>query len=213
MRNQGLIVGSGLPLLLCVLLVGCGSTADRLLYDGPLTAADIRAATPPPPAPLEPLELTARQRPLMAQNTVPAPVVLPPAEVVSVQAEGMAAKPPPAPADAPEILARVEQWRSAWAGRDLESYLGMYMPTYRGDAASPAQWRANRERVIGQAGNITLSLGEPTIRTLDAGRIETSFVQRYRTEKRSDQGIKRLVWRRVDKRWLIEQESFSPDKS
>lgn len=165
---------------------------------GPLAAKVFDA---PPPPPLEQVETAAPG----------APVAPPPAP---------AAAPAPAPAPIPtlpvaapaadELLAFLAGWRDAWAGRDVAAYLQHYHPEFKGQTVSPAQWRSARQRIIGRAGQIELVLGQPEIRREGSDRAWLTFEQRYRSQALRDDGIKQLQLRKVDGRWLIEQEVFTP---
>ena len=75
-------------------------------------------------------------------------------------------------------------------------------------AARPAG-RQTRQRVIGKAGEIELTLGRADIRQRDAQRVSASFTQQYRSNSKTDSGVKTLQFRLIDGQWLIEQESFS----
>lgn len=131
------------------------------------------------------------------------------------------APPPPLPRAAQTTHAQpanhslresLESWRKAWAGRDVAAYLQHYHPAFQGSASTPEQWRAARQQAIGRAGSIELQLGQPEIRLEGADRAWLSFTQRYRAQNLSDEGIKQLQLRRTDGRWLIEQESFTPNR-
>ena len=66
--------------------------------------------------------------------------------------------------------------------------------------------------MIGRAGQIELHLGKLEIRREGDDRSWLTFEQRYKTQSYTDSGIKQLQLRRVDGKWLIEQEVFSTAK-
>ncbi|MPN40470.1 hypothetical protein SDC9_188008 [bioreactor metagenome] len=66
--------------------------------------------------------------------------------------------------------------------------------------------------MIGRAGQIELQLGTLEIRREGDDRAWLTFEQRYKTQSYTDSGIKQLQLRRVDGKWLIEQEVFSTAK-
>lgn len=150
--------------------------------------------------------------PMVEEASTPAPSVAPP----SVEATPAAPAPAPAPVAEPapppdnSLALFLTGWRDAWAGRDVAAYLAYYHPDFKGNMVSPAQWRSARQRIIGRAGQIELELGQPEIRREGADRAWLTFDQRYRSQALSDQGIKQLQLRRIDGRWLIEQEVFTP---
>jgi hypothetical protein len=149
----------------------------------------------------------------VSEPAAPAPSVAPPlADAATV----VAAPPAPVADLAPSPDNSLDQflagWRDAWAGRDIAAYLTYYHPAFKGNMVSPAQWRAARQRIIGRAGQIELELGQPEIRREGEDRAWLTFEQRYRSQALSDEGLKQLQLRKVDGRWLIEQEVFTPRK-
>lgn len=158
----------------------------------------------------------APEPPPMEQEAPPAPPV-----AIAPPPAPSAPMPMPAPSAAQAALAPQAErslreflngWRNAWAGRDIAAYLQHYHPDFKGQAASPEQWRAARQRIIGRAGEIELQLGQAEIRLEGSDRAWLTFAQRYRTKALSDEGIKQLQLRRTDGRWLIEQETFTPNR-
>ena len=156
----------------------------------------------------------APEPPPMEQEAPPAPqspIVPPPAPSAPMPAPS-AAQAAPAPQAERSLRQFLDGWRDAWSGRDIAAYLQHYHPDFKGQAASPEQWRADRQRIIGRAGEIELQLGQAEIRLEGSDRAWLTFAQRYRTKGVSDEGIKQLQLRRTDGRWLIEQESFTPNR-
>lgn len=153
----------------------------------------------------------APEPPPMEQEAPPVAIAPPPAPSTPMPAPraAQAASAPQAERSLREFL---DGWRNAWAGRDVAAYLRHYHPDFKGQAASPEQWRAARQRIIGRAGEIELQLGQAEIRLEGSDRAWLTFEQRYRTKALSDEGIKQLQLRRTDGRWLIEQETFTPDR-
>lgn len=180
----------GLMLCLATLTIGTTACSNR-----PSTNYDV--PTPPP-----------------MDEEVPAPRPASAAALSAMPARGrtMPTPPPPAAAPASTLPDFLESWRKAWAGRDVAAYLQHYHPAFQGSASTPEQWRAARQQAIGRAGSIELQLGQPEIRQEGADRAWLSFTQRYRAQNLSDEGIKQLQLRRVAGRWLIEQETFTPNR-
>jgi len=182
--RQGMAVGM---VALSLGATGCSHTMSAI-FDAP----------EPPPM----VEDTAVTPAPEASQPVAAALTEPPA------APTAAIAPPPDNSLHPFLTA----WRDAWASRDVAAYLQHYHPDFKGQTSSPAQWRAARQRVIGRAGQIELELGQPEIRREGEDRAWLTFEQRYRSQALSDEGLKQLQLRKVDGRWLIEQEVFTPRK-
>jgi len=182
--RPGLVAGL---LALSLGATGCGHTMSAI-FDAP---------EPPPMTE----ETSAPPATAPAQSTTVAVAEAPAAPSASVT--------PPPDHSLPLFLSG---WRDAWAGRDVAAYLQHYHPDFKGQMSSPAQWRAARQRVIGRAGQIELELGQPEIRREGEDRAWLTFDQRYRSSALSDDGLKQLQLRKIDGRWLIEQEVFTPRK-
>jgi len=129
----------------------------------------------------------------------------------TAQPAGTPTAPPATSAQATqaEVRSLLNAWRDAWAKRDVPTYLSFYHPAFKGNESSPENWRASRQRIINHAKKIELSIGEPEIRIDAADHATASFTQKYRANSKNDAGRKTLQLRRIDGRWLIEQEVFS----
>lgn len=108
-----------------------------------------------------------------------------------------------------EVRDVLNAWRDAWSNRDVPRYLSFYQPSFKGNASSPENWRASRQRMLSQAKKIAVSFDEPQIRINAADHATATFNQEYRADNKSDAGRKTLQLRRTDGRWLIEKEVFS----
>lgn len=190
-------------LLAALLLVvagmsGCNSTRSYL-FDAPEAPASIRMQIKPPP------EMPGEAPP---KTTFTAP---PPARASEAPAAMPQTRAAPVAMPDPQeaVRSQLAAWRQAWASRDVPAYLAFYAPGFKAGESSPARWQATRQRVIGKAGEIELTLGRADIRQLDAQRVSASFTQQYRSNSKTDSGVKTLQFRLIDGQWLIEQESFS----
>ena len=181
-------------------LGGCGKTVDWL-FDGPDTPAAVRASIQPPP------EMPGSATPPPMPQAAPAPAIVaaPPASAPTLPA-------PAASNAAAEIRDQLAAWREAWSKRDVNAYLAFYAPGFKGREASAEKWQASRKRVIENASGIAINLGEPDIQPAGPDRASATFTQRYRASNKTDSGIKTLQFRRIDGRWLIEQEDFNADR-
>ncbi len=104
---------------------------------------------------------------------------------------------------APELVAlspqqMVQSWLDAWQGQDLENYFASYAedfdPRYH---RSKSAWRSNRERVIGNASQITLELSGFTMISEDADNIEVHFWLAYSSPSYRDDTRKKLVLKKL----------------
>lgn len=162
-------------------LSGCSNTLDRL-FDAP---------PPEPQATMAPLE----DRPIIAER----------ATSHATPSSQLEATPEMPQAALRNVLGA---WREAWAERNVEAYLAFYAPGFKGNETTPEKWQANRRRVIGLAKKIELGIGEPQIMLNDTEHATLTFAQKYHASNKRDAGTKTLHLRKIDGRWLIEQESF-----
>ena len=140
-------------------------------------------------------ELDARARSMGTQVGVTA--VKPPADEP---------KPVVANAEAVQTVAqRLTDWAAAWSAKDIESYLGFYSKDFSAKGTR-AQWEANRRKLVGKPGPISLKID--SIKTTPQGSdVITSFEQAYSSSNYKDKGPKTLTWRQQEGRWVIVKES------
>lgn len=92
----------------------------------------------------------------------------------------------------------VQAWLDAWEGQDLDKYFASYsdgfVPRYH---RSKSAWRSNRERVIGNASEISLELSDFMIISEDAENIEVHFWLAYSSPTYRDDTRKKLVLKKL----------------
>ncbi|MCB1914190.1 MAG: tetratricopeptide repeat protein [Rhodocyclaceae bacterium] len=104
------------------------------------------------------------------------------------------------------LQARLEHWRTAWQGKDLDAYLGAY-----GDAFVPADgmslpaWKALRAKRLGKPGAIEVSVAQIEI-DLRGDEATMRFEQGYRSSNYRDRSLKTLEWQRRGGDWVIVAE-------
>lgn len=103
----------------------------------------------------------------------------------------------------------MQDWRTAWANKNTDAYLAFYAADFQGNANTPEQWRANRQRILGQAKFIDLRIGPAKIDLESADLATLSFPLDYASDRFADHGTKTLQLRRDNGRWLIENETFT----
>lgn len=125
-------------------------------------AIDGGAATPAPPAAVEPVAAPA------ASATSPAALVGAAAEAVAV--------------DVGEAQARdlLERWRQAWASRDVEAYLACYSPEFKtADGQPRSAWAAARRNKLSSQSEISLRVHDVRVERIDANQLQVEFLQDY----------------------------------
>jgi hypothetical protein len=148
----------------------------------------------PVPRPDDPTTLTAQ---------APVPATVPAAEAPAPQA---------AVAESTETLATVaawetlDRWVSAWARRDMGTYLASYDNGFKGRHANRDDWvRERTQRIAGRAW-IEVQLSN-IAETHEASGVAFTFTQTYRSPGFSDTTERRVRLKPVADRWLIVEES------
>ncbi|MDP3606588.1 MAG: TolC family outer membrane protein [Polaromonas sp.] len=168
--------------------------------------APATAVSPPTPAPAR----------VPAPVPAPVPVPLPAAPPVLVPAPAPDAQLPapaalassPDDANYTEVRQALQNWRAAWASRDVDVYLQFYAPNFvpptGGDRES---WKERRKTALSRASDLTVEIADLTVTLNDATHATMVFRQTYRSANYRDIVTKTLQWMKVGDRWLIVRES------
>lgn len=153
--------------------------------------------------PMPPLRAATESAPAAP---APAPVVVPPMPAASA-----APAVPGAAVIEGQVRTALENWRAAWASRNVAAYLQAY-----GGGFTPPQgltrdaWEARRRAIIGRAADVTIDIGTPQVTALAPDQATTTFTQSYRSATHSDRVRKTLGWKRVGGQWVIVSETAEP---
>ena len=178
---------TGTMLVAMLLSIGAGAGATWLATQ----AVPQQPAVPAPVAPIASI----------APIAVPTPVR---PEVV----ETAAVAPAPQPSDEDQARELIENWRAAWAGRDVDAYLASY-----GADFTPANgqafdaWTTARRKNISTRSSIAVATNDLTLERLDAQRMKAHFLQDYASGNyRETAQPKTLLLVRGDAGWKIAGE-------
>jgi MSHA biogenesis protein MshM len=132
----------------------------------------------------------AQQR-LASDSVISEPVLM---EIVPEQLE----QPEPLEPIALNPQEVVQGWLEAWEGQDLEKYFAAYdegfVPRYH---SSRSAWRSDRERVIGNASQISLELSDFELIVEDDEMVEVHFWLSYRSPTYRDETRKKLILKKL----------------
>jgi outer membrane protein assembly factor BamE len=172
------------------------------------------ADAPAPEAPAGALKLPAPAAAATSAATAPA---------ASTPAPAPAPAAPPAPsASAPakdmvaselarietEVVAMLEDWRSAWAEKNVAKYIAFYAPEYKGEYTNRSTWEAQRRQRLAAAKNIRIDMTDARVLITAPEKARVSMQQRYRSDGFEESGAKSLYLVKRGGRWLIENELF-----
>ena len=106
-----------------------------------------------------------------------------------------------------EVLKALNQWAQAWAGNDVNGYLGHYaadFQTPKGVARS--DWEAQRKARIAKPRKIQVNIESPKVVFNSNGRVTVTFRQHYQSGALKVDSTKTLVMVKAGDKWLIQQE-------
>ena len=141
---------------------------------------------------------TPTNAPSAPAATKPAPAPAP------VAAAPVTAQPPEG---TQEVIAAVQAWAKAWAGKDMAGYLGAY-----GDKFDPPgkqsrkAWEAERTDRIVSKRTITVDVSDFDVKMAD-GKASVDFRQNYKAGSLVANSRKTLEMMRQNGRWMIVRES------
>jgi outer membrane protein assembly factor BamE len=191
--------------------------------DAPAAAkpADAPAATSAPATPEAPAGALKLPAPA-ATSAATAPAASTPAPAAAAAASPPPAAPPAPSASAPakemvaselsrietEVVAMLEDWRSAWAEKNVAKYVAFYAPEYKGEYTNRSTWEAQRRQRLAAAKNIRIDMTDARVLITAPEKARVSMQQRYRSDGFEESGAKSLYLVKRGGRWLIENELF-----
>lgn len=111
--------------------------------------------------------------------------------------------------DAALISDMLNGWVAAWAGKDVESYLGYYSSDFKPNKGSRSAWESQRNKRLSNKDYISVSLSNVQIDLQTDSMAEVMFDQEYSSNNYSDKGSKVLTLVKENDQWLIQKETFS----
>jgi len=104
-----------------------------------------------------------------------------------------------------QVLQAVEQWRTAWSGRDIDAFLASYSDRFQpGGGQTLEQWRDHKRRVIGKSRKIEVRLEKVLVQPSRSGkRARVQLLQHYRSDALQSSGRKQLELELETTGWKI----------
>ena len=202
--------------VLYTLLAGPGRVAESRRSADEARAPTLPSAVPTPPARSEPPPTDVR--PPRSGRAIDAPPASSDHAAASVGAVPSEQRVPPTAAEARarrEIRGAVMAWIDAQRRRDLDAQMRFYPQRvsvfYRARDVDRRAVRAEKARVLGDASNVELSVGEPIIAVdVTEGRATTRFRKRYAIQgphvQRHGEVVQELRWLKLSDGWKIVAE-------
>lgn len=184
--------------------------------------AQVTQSTPPPiveaisrptvsePEP-EPEPEIVQSEPIPEPEPEPVQTEPEPAPVTVAAATTTRPEPTPPPASASssadDIREAVRSWARAWAGKDIDGYIGAYAQQFRPSNGAPrATWVAYRRDRLSNPAFIQVDVGDIEVEMLGADRARATFVQGYKSNTYQDRVLKTLGMVRTGSGWQITSE-------
>jgi murein L,D-transpeptidase YafK len=111
----------------------------------------------------------------------------------------------PLPDKSDEILNFVEKWRTAWASKDIETYINCYSPSFKNGDLNRDAWRLKKDYLNKKYNYISVTLRNIAVEWTSAGATVT-FQQTYKSDQLQYSGVKKLQLVNKKNHWLIENE-------
>ncbi|MBI5327424.1 MAG: L,D-transpeptidase [Deltaproteobacteria bacterium] len=103
----------------------------------------------------------------------------------------------------------VKNWQTSWENKDIDSYMDSYSKSFKANDMDWKSWRKYKERLNRQYKYINISLSDVKILRHNNYAV-ASFVQRYKNNKLTNLGIKRLYLVYEEDKWKIIGEEWNP---
>jgi len=106
-----------------------------------------------------------------------------------------------------ELIAFANDWANAWSAKDIDLYLSKYAQDFKTPNGSAfSLWQTSRRQKISSQGKILVEIEDIklTMKAENSARIQ--FKQKYTSDKLTEMSNKSLVVKKIDGRWLIQEE-------
>lgn len=104
-----------------------------------------------------------------------------------------------------EVLAFVKKWQTAWAEKDLNTYIDCYSPSFRNGRLDRKRWRAKKNYLNKRYDFIKVAIQNIAIIRTDTGA-NVSFFLEYQSDQYQTSGTKLLELINRDDKWMIQKE-------
>ncbi|QDC98907.1 outer membrane lipoprotein chaperone LolA [Candidatus Methylopumilus universalis] len=106
-----------------------------------------------------------------------------------------------------ELIAFANDWANAWSAKDIDLYLSKYAQDFKTpNGGAFSLWQTSRRQKISSQGKILVEIEDIklSMKTENSARIQ--FKQKYTSDKLTEMSNKSLVVKKIDGRWLIQEE-------
>ncbi|MCP4338376.1 MAG: murein L,D-transpeptidase [Desulfobulbaceae bacterium] len=104
-----------------------------------------------------------------------------------------------------EVLAFVKKWQTAWAEKDINTYIDCYSPSFRNGRLDRKRWRAKKNYLNKKYDFIKVAIQDIAIIRTDTGANVSLFLE-YQSDQYQTSGTKLLELINRDNKWMIQKE-------
>ena len=108
------------------------------------------------------------------------------------------------------ITSHLLNWVDAWQSRNIPLYLSFYSKNFKDPKRSRPKWEAYRRHSLENTLNISVEISNIKTYISKKNSIRVTFIQRFKSNKLSDIGIKELIWKEDANGWKIVKETWRP---
>ena len=106
-----------------------------------------------------------------------------------------------------EILTFINDWLSAWSSKETYLYLSKYAQEFKvHNWDSFSSWQNSRKQKIASQVKITIEIEEVKVIMKNENSARIQFKQKYTSDKFTEVSNKSLIIKKVDSKWLIQEE-------
>lgn len=104
------------------------------------------------------------------------------------------------------INKRLELWLKAWQMGNIDAYISAYSIEFHPPKKSRKNWIEDRYAKVRPAKKIQVEILELKHRQISNNKMQTEFIQIYRSNSYQDKVRKKLQWRLENQQWVIVKE-------
>ncbi len=106
-----------------------------------------------------------------------------------------------------EVLKKLLSWHEYWSQKQVVDYLAIYSKNYLPQGIESREtWEKSRRLSIQKPAFIKVSLTNINVSFIENNKIETSFLQDYKSDRYSDFTYKKIIWVNEENEWKIIKE-------
>ena len=108
------------------------------------------------------------------------------------------------------VTSHLYDWVNAWQNKKVKQYLAFYSNNFKDLKRSRSKWETYKRRSLRTKSNLFIEISDIKVRFLQEDLIKTTFVQKYKSKRVTDIGVKDIYWKKERNGWNIIKEVWRP---